>query len=76
MAANGAAICNLGSLWVTRSTFASNVVTGGAGGAGGGGSPSMDIGGNGASGGDGGSGLGGALFSSGAGEPGQLHHCI
>ena len=34
------AICNVGSLWITRSTFASNVVTGGAGGPGGGG---MDL---------------------------------
>ena len=31
----GAAICNLGSLWVTCSTLASNVVTGGYGGGGG-----------------------------------------
>ena len=33
--AHGGAICNLGSCWVTRSTFASNVVTSGAGGTGG-----------------------------------------
>jgi len=35
--AYGAAICNLGSLWITRSTLVSNVVTGGVGGHGGGG---------------------------------------
>jgi hypothetical protein len=64
--ANGAAICNLGSLWVTRSTFANNVVTGGVGGAGGAGVPWNDIGGQGGPGGWGGSGLGGALFNSGA----------
>jgi hypothetical protein len=64
--AYGAAICNWGSLWVTRSTFASNVVTGGAGGAGGNGRLYVDIGGNGDRGGDGSSGLGGALFNSGA----------
>jgi hypothetical protein len=64
--ANGAAICNLGSLWVTRSTFASNVVTGGAGFRGTGGMLFVDIGGNGGGGGNGGSGLGGALFNSGA----------
>jgi hypothetical protein len=62
----GAAVCNLGSLWVTRSTFASNTVTAGAGGAGGSGGQYMDIGGNGDRGGDGGSGLGGALFNGGA----------
>jgi hypothetical protein len=63
----GAAICNLGSLSVSGSTLASNVVTGGSGGSGGYGefsgyadSP------NGASGGNGGSGLGGALHNSGA----------
>jgi hypothetical protein len=65
-AANGAAICNLGSLWITRSTLVSNVVTCGAGGAGGSGAQDMDMGGKGARGGDGGSGLGGALFNSGA----------
>jgi hypothetical protein len=65
-AAYGAGICNSGSLWVTRSTFASNVVTGGAGGPGGRGWQFVDIGGNGAGGGNGDSGLGGALFNSGA----------
>src|ERR1035437_6455149 len=64
--ANGAAICNLGSLWVTRSTFANNVVTGGVGGVGGAGVPWNDMGGQGGPGGNGGSGLGGALFNSGA----------
>jgi hypothetical protein len=64
--ANGAAICNLGSLWVTRSTLASNVVAGGGGGWGGAGGTYGNTGGNGGRGGDGGSGLGGALFSSGS----------
>jgi hypothetical protein len=64
-AANGAAICNLGSLWITRSTVVSNVVTGGVGGRGGGGVQANDTGGSGASGGTGGSGLGGALLNSG-----------
>jgi len=64
-AANGAAVCNLGSLWITRSTLVSNVVAGGAGGSGGSGAQFADIGGNGANGGDGRSGLGGALFNSG-----------
>jgi len=64
-AANGGAICNLGWLWVTRSTFVTNVVTGGTGGAGRIGLTYMDTGGNGGAGGNGGSGLGGALFSSG-----------
>src|ERR1017187_5619473 len=58
--ANGAAICNLGSLWVTRSTLASNVVTGGPG------APWHEIGATGALGGNGSSGLGGALFNSAA----------
>ena len=65
-AANGAAICNLGSFWITHSTLVSNVVTSGAGGAGGSGAQDMDMGGNGARGGNGGSGLGGALFNTGA----------
>jgi Immunoglobulin domain len=58
----------LGSLRVTRSTFASNVVTGGAGGGGGNGRQQQDphLGGNGGRGGDGRSGLGGALFNNGA----------
>ena len=65
--ANGAAICNLGSLWVARSTFASNVVTGGAGGAGGVAALAVDYWcANGGHGGNGGSGLGGALFNSGS----------
>ena len=66
--ANGAAICNSGSLWVTGSTFASNVVTGGIGGAGGLGAAMAFPydGGDGGRGGDGGSGLAGALFNSGA----------
>jgi len=63
--AKGAAICNLGSCWVTRSTLVSNVVTGGVGGAGSGGLPWYDGGGNGGGGGNGSSGLGGALFNSG-----------
>jgi hypothetical protein len=64
--ANGAAICNLGSLWVTRSTLSSNVVTGGTGGFG---APGMGYGshaGNGGRGGNGSSGLGGAVFNGGA----------
>jgi hypothetical protein len=69
--AEGAGICNLGSIWATRSAFASNVVTGGVGGTGGGGRPFMDIGGSGASGGNGGSGQGGALFSG----PASLVNC-
>jgi hypothetical protein len=64
--ANGAGICNLGSLWITRSTFASNVVTGGVGGAGGDGATDYDGGGKGGRGAPAGSGLGGALFNSGA----------
>ena len=66
-AANGTAICNLGSLWVAQSTFASNVGIGGVGGAGGSAADYIgDTGGNGGSGGGGGSALGGALFNSGA----------
>ncbi len=61
----GGAICNLGSLWIAASTFASNVVSGGGAGAGGGGRQFMDVGGNGAAGGGGGSGLGGALHNGG-----------
>jgi hypothetical protein len=54
----GGAICNIGSLWVARSTFASNVVTGGFGGDGG--NALADYwGGDGA---DGGVGAGGALY--------------
>ncbi len=66
--ANGAAICNLGSLWVAGSTLVSNVVIGGTGGAGGPGvtTSSEFSGGNGGPGGNGSSGLGGALFSSGS----------
>ena len=64
--ANGAAICNLGWCLVTRSTFASNVVTGGVGGAGGNGATEYDGGGKGGRGAYAGSGLGGALFNSGA----------
>jgi hypothetical protein len=56
----------LGSLWVSGSTFASNVVTGGDGGNGGYGLPDMNVGGYGGDGGNGGSGLGGALFNSGS----------
>jgi hypothetical protein len=66
--ANGAGICNSGSLWVTNSTLVSNVVTGGAGGGGGGGATDLhsEFGGDGSHGANGASGLGGALFSSGA----------
>ncbi len=65
--ANGAAICNLGSVWVARSTFAVNVGTGGDGGAGGIAYPPLTYGrANGGAGGNAGSGLGGALFNSGA----------
>jgi hypothetical protein len=62
----GGAICNLGSLWVTCSTLASNVVTGGGGGPGGDADavPGVDTG-NGGSGGNGGWGMGGALHNSG-----------
>ncbi len=63
--ANGAAIYNSGSLWVTRSTFASNVVSGGGGGWGGAGVTFGSVGGSGGGGGGGGSGLGGVLFNSG-----------
>ncbi len=64
--ANGAAICNLGTLRVTRSTFAANVGTGGDGGAGGIATPPLTYGGaHGGAGGNAGSGLGG-LFNSGA----------
>ena len=62
--ANGAAICNSGSLWVTRSTFATNVATGGDGGGGGLAYPGGSA--DGGNGGNGNSGLGGALFNSGA----------
>jgi len=64
--ANGGAICNLGSLWVARSTIASNVVTGGAGGAGGPYLQFNDIHGSAGPSGNGGSGLGGAVFTSGS----------
>jgi hypothetical protein len=64
--AKGAAICNSGVVWVTRSTFASNSVTGGTGGAGGMGGEFIDSGGTGGIGGNGGAGRGGTLFNSGA----------
>ena len=73
--ANGAAICNLGWCLVTRSTFASNVVTGGVGGDGGGGATWADGGGKGGRGAPAGSGLGGALFNSGAASL-VMYHCV
>jgi hypothetical protein len=65
--ANGGGICNAGSVWITSSTFASNVVTAGRGGGGGGGnSGSPYISANGAAGAPGGSGYGGALSGGGS----------
>jgi hypothetical protein len=62
----GGAIYSSASLWVARSTFASNVVTAGAGGYGGSGYFYIDVGGNGAPGANGGSALGGAVCGNGS----------
>lgn len=63
----GGAVWNFGQLFIRRTLFASNSVTGGRGGYGLNGQVSGDITGNGADGGPGANGTGAALFNSGAG---------